>query len=139
MKKLIEIIDVVGREVMDSRGNPTVEVEVYADDGRDTFLGRAIVPSGASTGIFEACEMRDGDKARYLGKGVQKAVSAVNTEIADALVGLNALDQTSIDKALIALDGTPREILSRVEDLRSFGLEPPHTVQLLDLLRKYEK
>ena len=106
MKKLIEIIDVVGREVMDSRGNPTVEVEVYADDGRDTFLGRAIVPSGASTGIFEACEMRDGDQSRYLGKGVQKAVSAVNTEIADALVGLNALDQTSIDKALIALDGT---------------------------------
>ena len=109
MKKLIEIIDVVGREVMDSRGNPTVEVEVYVDDGRDTFLGRAIVPSGASTGIFEACEMRDGDKARYLGKGVQKAVSAVNTEIADALVGLNALDQTSIDKALIALDGTPNK------------------------------
>ena len=109
MKKLIEIIDVVGREVMDSRGNPTVEVEVYVDDGRDTFLGRAIVPSGASTGIFEACEMRDGDKARYLGKGVQKAVSAVNTEIADAPVGLNALDQTSIDKALIALDGTPNK------------------------------
>ena len=109
MKKLIEIIDVVGREVMDSRGNPTVEVEVYADDGRDTFLGRAIVPSGASTGIFEACEMRDGDQSRYLGKGVQKAVSAVNTEIADALVGLNALDQTSIDKALIALDGTPNK------------------------------
>ncbi len=109
MKKLIEIIDVVGREVMDSRGNPTVEVEVYADDGRDTFLGRAIVPSGASTGIFEACEMRDGDQSRYLGKGVQKAVSAVNTEIADALVGLNALDQTSIDKALIALDSTPNK------------------------------
>ena len=109
MKKLIEIIDVVGREVMDSRGNPTVEVEVYADDGRDTFVGRAAVPSGASTGIFEACEMRDGDKGRYLGKGVLKAVSAVNTEIADALVGLNALDQVAIDKALIALDGTPNK------------------------------
>ncbi len=109
MKKLIEIIDVVGREVMDSRGNPTVEVEVYVDDGRDTFLGRAAVPSGASTGIFEACEMRDGDKSRYLGKGVQKAVSAVNTEIADALVGMNALDQVAIDKALIALDGTPNK------------------------------
>ncbi len=109
MKKLIEIIDVVGREVMDSRGNPTVEVEVYVDDGRDTFMGRAAVPSGASTGIFEACEMRDGDKERYLGKGVRKAVAAVNTEIADALVGLNALDQVAIDKALIALDGTPNK------------------------------
>ena len=109
MKKLIEIIDVVGREVMDSRGNPTVEVEVYVDDGRDVFMGRAAVPSGASTGIFEACEMRDGDKERYLGKGVRKAVAAVNTEIADALVGLNALDQVAIDKALIALDGTPNK------------------------------
>ena len=93
MKKLIEIVDVLGREVMDSRGNPTVEVEVYVDDGMQTYCGRAAVPSGASTGIFEACELRDGDKSRYLGKGCETAVKNVNTEIADLLIGLNALDQ----------------------------------------------
>lgn len=109
MKKFIEIIDVLGREIMDSRGNPTVEVEVYVDDGKDTFCGRAAVPSGASTGMFEACELRDGDKSRYLGKGVLKAVNAVNDEIAEALVGLNALDQVAIDDALCALDGTPNK------------------------------
>ena len=109
MKKLIEIVDVLGREVMDSRGNPTVEVEVYVDDGMQTYCGRAAVPSGASTGIFEACELRDGDKSRYLGKGVLKAVEAVNTEIADLLIGMNALDQIAIDKAMIALDGTPNK------------------------------
>ena len=106
MKKMIEIIDVLGREVMDSRGNPTVEVEVYVDDGMQVYMGRAAVPSGASTGIFEACELRDGDKARYGGKGVTKAVEAVNGEIADLLIGMNALDQIAIDKALIDLDGT---------------------------------
>ena len=106
MKKMIEIIDVLGREVLDSRGNPTVEVEVYADDGVDTYCGRAAVPSGASTGIYEACELRDGDKGRYQGKGVLKAVEAVNTEICDALIGMNALDQVEIDKTLIELDGT---------------------------------
>ena len=79
MKQMIEIVDVVGREILDSRGNPTVEVEVYLEDGT---MGRAAVPSGASTGIYEACELRDGDKSRYLGKGVEKAVSNVNTEIA---------------------------------------------------------
>ena len=109
MKKLIEIVDVLGREVMDSRGNPTVEVEVYVDDGMQTYCGRAAVPSGASTGIFEACELRDGDKSRYLGKGVLKAVEAVNTEIADLLIGMNALDQIEIDKAMIELDGTPNK------------------------------
>jgi enolase len=103
---MIEIIDVLGREVMDSRGNPTVEVEVYVDDGMQVYMGRAAVPSGASTGIFEACELRDGDKARYGGKGVTKAVEAVNGEIADLLIGMNALDQIAIDKALIDLDGT---------------------------------
>lgn len=103
MKQIIEILDVIGREILDSRGNPTVEVEVYLDDG---VVGRASVPSGASTGIYEACELRDGDKSRYLGKGVLKAVSNVNTEIADCLIGMNVLDQPAIDKALIELDGT---------------------------------
>ena len=103
MKQIIEIVDVVGREILDSRGNPTVEVEVYLEDGT---MGRAAVPSGASTGIYEACELRDGDKSRYLGKGVLKAVESVNTEIAEALVGTNVLDQTAIDKMLIDLDGT---------------------------------
>ena len=106
MKKYAEIVDVLAREVLDSRGNPTVEVEVYVDDGMDTYMGRAAVPSGASTGIYEACELRDGDKSRYLGKGVLKAVEAVNGEIADAIIGLNALDQSDIDKAMIELDGT---------------------------------
>ena len=82
MKSMIEIVDVVAREILDSRGNPTVEVEVYLEDGT---MGRAAVPSGASTGIFEACELRDGDKSRYLGKGVLKAVENVNGEIAEAL------------------------------------------------------
>lgn len=106
MKQIIEIVDVLGREVLDSRGNPTVEVEVYLEDGT---MGRAIVPSGASTGIFEACELRDGDKSRYLGKGVEIAVKYVNTEIAEALVGTNVLDQVAIDKMLIDLDGTPNK------------------------------
>ena len=106
MKQIIEIVDVLGREILDSRGNPTVEVEVYLEDG---VVGRAAVPSGASTGIYEACELRDGDKARYLGKGVLKAVDHVNKEIAECLIGMNVLDQTAIDKALIDLDGTPNK------------------------------
>jgi enolase len=106
MKQIIEIVDVLGREIMDSRGNPTVEVEVYLEDGT---VGRAAVPSGASTGIHEACELRDGDKGRYLGKGVLKAVNNVNSEIADCLVGMNVLDQVAIDKAMIDLDGTPNK------------------------------
>ena len=106
MKEIIEIVDVLGREILDSRGNPTVEVEVYLEDGT---MGRAAVPSGASTGVHEACELRDGDKDRYLGKGVLTAVKNVNTEIAECLVGMNVLDQTAIDKALIALDGTPNK------------------------------
>jgi len=109
MKKNLEIVDVIGREIMDSRGNPTVEVEVYVDDGNQIYMGRAAVPSGASTGAFEACELRDGDKSRYLGKGVLKAVEAVNTEIGDAICGLNAMDQAEIDRVLIALDGTPNK------------------------------
>ena len=106
MKSMIEIVDVIGREILDSRGNPTVEVEVVLDDGT---MGRAAVPSGASTGVYEACELRDGDKGRYQGKGVLKAVSNVNTEIAEALIGMNALDQPAIDKLLIELDGTPNK------------------------------
>ena len=106
MKQMIEIVDVLGREILDSRGNPTVEVEVFLDDGT---MGRAAVPSGASTGIYEAYELRDGDKSRYMGKGVSQAVEYVNTEIAEALVGLNVLDQPYIDKLLIQLDGTPNK------------------------------
>ena len=97
------IIDVYGREVLDSRGNPTVEVEVVLESGA---MGRAMVPSGASTGAFEAVELRDGDKDRYLGKGVKQAVEHVNTELADELVGLESDDQRAIDDAMIALDGT---------------------------------
>lgn len=100
------IVDVLGREVLDSRGNPTVEVEVVLDDGS---FGRATVPSGASTGQFEAVELRDPDSARYLGKGVMTAVDAVNNEIAEALVEMDATDQRAIDAELIALDGTPNK------------------------------
>ena len=106
MKNMIEIVDVVAREILDSRGNPTVEVEVVLEDNT---VGRAAVPSGASTGIYEACELRDGDKSRYMGKGVEKAVANVNTEIAEALIGMNVLDQPAIDKAMIDLDGTPNK------------------------------
>ncbi|NCB51621.1 MAG: phosphopyruvate hydratase [Clostridia bacterium] len=106
MKEYFEIVDVMAREILDSRGNPTVEVEVTLDDGT---VGRAAVPSGASTGVYEACELRDGDNSRYLGKGVTKAVENVNTEISEAMLGLNVLDQPSIDKLLIELDGTPNK------------------------------
>lgn len=102
----LEIVDVQAREILDSRGNPTVEVEITLEDGT---VGRAAVPSGASTGAFEACELRDGDKSRYLGKGVLKAVESVNGEIAEAMLGLNAMDQASIDKMLIEIDGTPNK------------------------------
>ena len=97
------ISKVIGREILDSRGNPTVEVEVTLESG---FVGRAAVPSGASTGENEAIELRDGDKKRYLGKGVLKAVENVNTVIAEAVVGMSALNQVALDHALIALDGT---------------------------------
>jgi enolase len=97
------IIDVVAREILDSRGNPTVEVDVLLDDGA---MGRAAVPSGASTGAHEAVELRDGDKARYNGKGVRRAVEAVNGAIADALTGLPITDQTRIDRIMVDLDGT---------------------------------
>jgi len=100
------IVDIIGREILDSRGNPTVEVDVVLEDGT---RGRAAVPSGASTGAHEAVELRDGDKKRYLGKGVRKAVDAVNGEIFDAVGGIDAEAQPKIDETLIALDGTPNK------------------------------
>jgi enolase len=100
------IIDIHGREILDSRGNPTVEVDVVLETG---VIGRAAVPSGASTGVHEACELRDGDKKRYLGKGVQKAVDSVNGEIYDALSGMDVEDQLLLDKTMIDLDGTPNK------------------------------
>jgi len=100
------IIDIIGRQILDSRGNPTVEVDVVLEDGS---MGRAAVPSGASTGAHEAVELRDGDKSRYLGKGVLKAVEAVNVAIAEAIVAMDAEDQTAIDQTMIELDGTPNK------------------------------
>lgn len=106
MKQHIEILDVFAREIIDSRGNPTIEAEVIASGG---FIGRASVPSGASTGRFEAVELRDEDSSRYNGKGVKLAVENVNTIISDEIVGMNVLDQRLIDKTLCELDGTPEK------------------------------
>lgn len=106
MKQHIEIQDVWARQILDSRGNPTIEVEVMVDGG---YMGRAAIPSGASTGSFEAVELRDGDKSNYLGKSVENAVSNVNTVIAPELIGMNVLDQNLIDKTMIKLDGTPNK------------------------------
>jgi enolase len=100
------ILDITGREILDSRGNPTVEVDVVLEDGS---FGRAAVPSGASTGAHEAMELRDGDKTRYMGKGVLKAVEAVNTTICEALVGMDAEDQVALDEIMIEIDGTPNK------------------------------
>ena len=100
------IEDIQAREILDSRGNPTVEVDVLLEDGG---FGRAAVPSGASTGAFEAVELRDGDKERYGGKGVLQAINAVNFEIFDALAGADSMDQAGIDQAMIDLDGTPNK------------------------------
>src|ERR1035437_7359223 len=97
---------IIGREILDSRGNPTVEVDVVLENGA---RGRAAVPSGASTGAHEAVELRDGDKTRYLGKGVRRAVDTVNGEIFDALGGMDAQAQAKIDETLIELDGTPNK------------------------------
>jgi len=100
------IVDIYGREVLDSRGNPTVEVEVWTEDGA---FGRALVPSGASTGAFEAVELRDGDKERFLGKGVMNAVNNVNEIIAEEVIGMDVFEQAAIDKLMIRLDGTPNK------------------------------
>lgn len=105
MKDYIAIQDVIAREILDSRGNPTLEVEVHTESG----IGRAAIPSGASTGIFEAVELRDGDKTRYFGKSVNKAVDNVNNDIAEVVCGLNVLDQSEIDRIMIELDGTPNK------------------------------
>src|ERR1041384_7170526 len=104
--RMTAIVDIIGREILDSRGNPTVEVDVLLADGS---RGRAAAPSGASTGTHEAVELRDGDKARYQGKGVRTAVEAVNGEIMDALGGMEAEAQIKIDENQIALDGTPNK------------------------------
>ena len=133
MKQMIEIVDVLGREILDSRGNPTVEVEVYLDDGT---MGRAAVPSGASTGVYEACELRDGDKGRYLGKGVEQAVEHVNEEIAEALIGLNALAKVqlnipgpaSVYEALYGSAPTKDELAKTIELVKAF---PDHEIRFL--------
>ena len=106
MKQEIRIQKIIGREILDSRGNPTVEVDVILESGH---MGRAAVPSGASTGIYEACELRDKDPGRYLGKGVRTAVENVNGEIAQALRGRDVLRQREIDRLLVELDGTPNK------------------------------
>ena len=106
MKQKEMIQAIIGREILDSRGNPTVEVEVILESG---VMGRASVPSGASTGIYEAHELRDKDPGRYLGKGVSGAVENIRREIAPALIGRNVLDQASLDRAMIELDGTPNK------------------------------
>src|SRR4051812_33055884 len=97
------IVDVVAREILDSRGNPTVEADVLLESG---VMGRAAVPSGASTGSREAIELRDGDRKRYGGKGVLKAVEHVNTELCEAIIGVDAIEQSFVDRTLIDLDGT---------------------------------
>ena len=116
MEKQFLIKNVHAREIIDSRGNPTVEVDVILEGGG---FGRASVPSGASTGIYEAYELRDGDATRYLGKGVTKAVMAVNREIASALTGKDATEQEQIDRLLIELDGTQRQ--QQTWSKRNFG------------------
>ena len=114
MKNCLEIEEVKALEILDSRGNPTVQVEVMLEDGS---YGVAMVPSGASTGSFEAVELRDGDGSRHFGKGVLKAVENVNTIIKEAIVGMNAYDQVKLDKTLIELDGT--------ENKAKLGANPP--------------
>lgn len=106
MKNHVDIVDVIGRQILDSRSNPTVEVEVILEDGT---IGRAAVPSGASTGMFEAVELRDEDKTKYNGKSVLKAVENINNDIAEELIGINVFDQVLIDKIMLDLDGTPNK------------------------------
>ena len=102
----MEIVKVVGREILDSRGNPTVEADVHLADGT---IGRAAVPSGASTGEHEAVELRDGDKSRYLGKGTQKAAENITKQISPALAGIDAADQMKVDRTMLTLDGSPNK------------------------------
>ena len=120
---MTHIIEVHGREIIDSRGNPTVEVEVELSGGA---FGRAAVPSGASTGEHEAIEMRDGDQNRYLGKGVSQAVENVNVKIAEAIVGLDATDQTAVDHAMLSLDGTPNKSVLGANASLGASMAPAH-------------
>src|SRR5580692_3688646 len=117
------IIDIVARQILDSRGNPTVEVDVTLEDGS---MGRAAVPSGASTGAHEAIELRDGDKKRYSGKGVLKAVQNVNDTIAPALIGYDGLDQVAVDQFLLDLDGTPNKAKLGANALLGVSLAVAH-------------
>ena len=126
----LEIEKVIGREILDSRGNPTVEAEVYLMDGT---VARGTAPSGASTGEFEALELRDGDKARYLGKGVQKAVENINTTINEAIEGLDAGDIYAVDAAMIAADGTKDK--SNLEQMQSLQYLSHAAEQRLPLLK----
>ena len=134
-----EIVEVFGREVLDSRGNPTVEAEVILASG---VIGRAAVPSGASTGSREAIELRDGDASRYNGKGVLQAVANVNDEIRDEVVGYDASQQTEIDRAMIELDGTPNK--SRKRHPRCFFGRCPRSCRRMrtpavSLFRRYQR
>ena len=106
MKDFLKIEDIKAMQILDSRGNPTIQVEVITEDG---FIGVASVPSGASTGSFEAVELRDGDKNRYLGKGVEKAVENVNKKIAKRIIGMNVYEQKKVDEEMIKLDDTPNK------------------------------
>ena len=119
----LTIVDVKAREVIDSRGNPTIEADIILESG---VMGRAIVPSGASTGAREAIELRDGDKSRFLGKGVLKAVNNVNGEIKDAIVGMSADDQSGIDNKMIALDGTDNKDRLGANALLAVSLATAH-------------
>src|SRR5574344_2354350 len=120
-----KIVKVIGREIIDSRGNPTVEADVYLDNGA---MGRAAVPSGASTGVREALELRDGDKSRFGGKGVEKAVKNVNEILGPAIVGMDPTEQRAIDKVMLDLDGTPFKKNLRSEEHTSELQSPDHLV-----------
>ena len=125
------IIDLHGREILDSRGNPTVEVDVLLEDGS---FGRAAVPSGASTGAHEAVELRDGDADRYLGKGVQQAVQNVNEEIADAIIDLDVCDQATIDNVMLKLDGTDNKSRLGANAILACSLAAAHTASKVSFL-----
>ena len=126
------IVDIVGREILDSRGNPTVECDVLLESGT---MGRAAVPSGASTGSREAIELRDGDQARYLGKGVLKAVEHVNTEISEAVLGLDASEQAFLDRTLNDLDGTENK--GRLGANATLGAKPPSSPTAVLIFRSF--
>src|SRR6202045_4535330 len=128
------IVDIIGREILDSRGNPTVEDDVVLEDGS---LGRAAVPSGASTGTHEAVELRDGDKKRYLGKGVRNAVEAVNGELFDTLSGMDAEAQVKIDETMIAVDGTPNNGRLGENPLLGIALPPAKAAAIPNKLPLY--